>query len=104
VVNETFNLSSGSPATLLKLAETIAENLDVRPEIIDMPIQPGEISFYVADLAKAKALLGYQPRVSFEEGISRAVQWSLAWADNQETKASVNHPSVKADYWQAKAT
>jgi UDP-glucose 4-epimerase len=104
VVNETFNLSSGSPATLIKLAETIAENLDVRPEIIDMPIQPGEISFYVADLAKAKALLGYQPRVSFEEGISRAVQWSLAWADNQETKASVNHPSVKADYWQAKAT
>ena len=101
VVNETFNLSSGSPATLIKLAETIAENLGVTPEIIDRPIQPGEISFYVADLAKARTLLGYQPQVSFEEGVSRAVQWSVAWAERQETKASVNHPSVKTDYWQA---
>ena len=52
VENETFNLSSSSPATLLQLAETIAANLGVTPEIIDKPIQPGEISFYVADLRK----------------------------------------------------
>ena len=79
VVNETFNLSSGSPATLVQLAETIAANLGVTPAIIDRPIQPGEISFYVADLSKAKKLLGYEPKVSFEEGIKRAVEWSLAW-------------------------
>lgn len=79
VVNETFNLSSGSPASLALLAETVAANLGVTPTIIDQPIQPGEINFYVADLSKAKRLLGYEPTVSFAEGIKRAVQWSLAW-------------------------
>lgn len=85
VINQTFNLSSGSPATLLQLAETIAMNLGVTPQIIDKPIQPGEISFYVADLSKAKKLLGYEPQVPFAEGIKRAVQWSLSWP-NQKNK------------------
>lgn len=79
VVNETFNLSSGSPATLVQLAETIAAHLGVTPTIIDRPIQPGEINFYVADLSKARNLLGYEPKVSFEEGIKRAIQWVLEW-------------------------
>ncbi len=85
VVNETFNLSSGSPASLLYLAETIAANLGVTPQIIDKPIQPGEISFYIADLSKAKKLLGYEPQVSFEQGIKRAVEWSLAWQSRPPT-------------------
>jgi nucleoside-diphosphate-sugar epimerase len=79
VVNETINLSSGSPASLAYLAETIAANLGVEPEIIDEPIQPGEINFYVADLTKARELLGYKPQVSFEEGIRRTVDWVKQW-------------------------
>ena len=84
VVNETFNLSSGSPATLFQLAETIAANLGVTPEIIDKPIQPGEINFYVADLSKAKRLLGYESQIPFEEGVKRAVEWSLAWPSRSQ--------------------
>ncbi|MCB9100137.1 MAG: NAD-dependent epimerase/dehydratase family protein [Anaerolineales bacterium] len=79
VVNETFNLSSGSPATLIQLANTIAAKLNVEPEIIDQPIRPGEINFYVADLTKAQKLLGYEPQVTFEEGIKRAIDWVLEW-------------------------
>ncbi|GIK43283.1 MAG: nucleoside-diphosphate sugar epimerase [Chloroflexota bacterium] len=85
VVNETFNLSSGSPATLVQLAETIAANLGVTPTIIDQPIQPGEINFYAADLTRAKTMLGYQPQVSFAEGIKRAIEWSLAWEKRPPT-------------------
>lgn len=85
VVNETFNLSSGSPATLVQLAETIGAAMGVTPAIIDEPIQPGEISFYVADLSKAGRLLGYQPQVSFAEGIKRAVEWALAWEKGRLT-------------------
>lgn len=83
VVNETINLSSGSPATLIHLAETIAATLGVTPQIIDKPIRPGEINFYVADLTKAKTLLGYEPQVPFEEGIRRAVAWSLERGQEQ---------------------
>lgn len=79
VVNETFNLSSASPATLIQLAETVAANLGVTPTIIDRPIQPGEINFYIADLSKARRLLGYQPQTPIAEGIKRAVEWVLEW-------------------------
>lgn len=79
IANETINLSSGSPVTLLQLAQAIAANLGIPPKIIDKPIQPGEINFYVADLTRARELLGYKPKVFFEEGIKRTVQWSLAW-------------------------
>ncbi len=85
VVNDTFNLSSGSPATLVQLAETVAANLGVTPTIIDRPIQPGEINFYVADLSKTKKLLGYEPKVPFEEGIKRAVEWVLEWEKRPPT-------------------
>ena len=78
VVNETFNISSGSPATLEKLAFLIAENLEIMPQIVDKPIRPGEINYYAADLTKIKTILGYEPQVSLEEGIKRTVAWSLA--------------------------
>ncbi|MDM8532199.1 NAD-dependent epimerase/dehydratase family protein [Anaerolineales bacterium HSG25] len=83
VVNETINLSSGSPATLGYLADTIARYLDVTPEIIDKPIQPGEINFYIADLTKAKQLLGFEPQISFEEGIKRTIEWSTEYANGE---------------------
>jgi UDP-glucose 4-epimerase len=82
VFNETINLSSGSPASLSYLAETIAKNLGVTPEVIDKPIQPGEINFYIADLTKAKTLLGFEPQVPFEEGIKRTVAWVQHWNEN----------------------
>lgn len=82
VIDETINLSSGSPATLLQVAETIAAHLKVTPQIIDESLRPGEINFYIADLNKAKTLLGYEPQVPFEEGIRRTIAWSLAWQEN----------------------
>ena len=84
VVNETFNLSSAGPVTLAYLAEAIAENLDTTPEVINEPIRPGEISFYIADLTKAKTLLGFEPQVPFDEGIKRAVEWVQAWNAQQK--------------------
>lgn len=84
VVNETINLSSGSPASLGELAQMIAGYLGVTPKIIDKPIQPGEISFYIADLTKAKTLLGYEPQVPFDEGIKRAIRWVQAWQSERE--------------------
>jgi len=38
----------------------------------------GEIADVVADIRKAKRLLGWQPKVTFEEGIQRCVEWHRA--------------------------
>ena len=75
VVNETINLAYGQGNTLVHAAELIAGELEVEPKITLAPSLLGEVTHYVADLSKARELLGYEPGVSLDEGIPRAVAW-----------------------------
>src|SRR3954452_1537358 len=75
VVNETINLAYGQGNTLVRVAELIATELDTEPKIALAPSLLGEVTHYVADLSKARELLGYEPRVAVDEGIARAVAW-----------------------------
>src|SRR5439155_20332655 len=75
VVNETINLAYGQGNTLVRVAELIGAELGTDPKITLAPSLLGEVTHYVADLTKARELLGYEPRVPLEEGIPRAVAW-----------------------------
>jgi UDP-glucuronate 4-epimerase len=75
VVNETINLAYGQGNTLVRAAELIAGAVGADPKITLAPPLLGEVTHYVADTSKARQLLGYEPAVPLEEGISRAVQW-----------------------------
>ena len=75
VVNDTINLAYGQGNTLIRAAELIAAELGVEPKIALAPSLLGEVTHYVADLTKARELLGYEPAVPLDEGISRAVAW-----------------------------
>jgi nucleoside-diphosphate-sugar epimerase len=75
VVNQTINLAYGQGNTLVYCAERIAAELGVEPEISLAPPLLGEVTRYVADLTKAKELLGFEPKVRLDEGIGRAVAW-----------------------------
>ena len=77
VVNQTINLAFGRGNTLVHCAELIAAELDVEPQVSLAPSLLGEVTHYVADLSKARELLGYSPKVSLEEGIARSVAWFL---------------------------
>src|SRR5690242_3873443 len=61
VVNETINLAYGQGNTLVHAAELIAAELGVEPKITLAPSLLGEVTHYVADLSKARELLGYEP-------------------------------------------
>lgn len=75
VANETINLAYGEGNTVFRCAELIARELDAEPRIAIAPALVGEVTRFVADLLKARELLGWRPRVSLEEGIPRAVAW-----------------------------
>jgi UDP-glucose 4-epimerase len=75
VVNETVNLAFGQGNTLLRVAELIAAELDVQPEVSVAPPLVGEVTRYVADVTKARELLDWAPAVPLDEGIARAVSW-----------------------------
>jgi tRNA-2-methylthio-N6-dimethylallyladenosine synthase len=75
VSNETINLAFGEGNTLVRAAELIAAELDVEPQMTIAPSLLGEVTRYVADIRKARDLLGWEPQVPLAEGIPRAVSW-----------------------------
>ena len=79
VRNETINLAYGSGNTLVRVAELIAERLDVRPSMTIEPSLLGEVTRYVADIGRARGLLDWEPSVPLEDGIARSVAWFNEW-------------------------
>jgi UDP-glucose 4-epimerase len=79
VTNETINLAYGQGNTLVRAAELIATELGVDPQINRAPALLGEVTHYVADIRKAKELLGWQPTTPLDQGIPKAVRWFNEW-------------------------
>lgn len=72
---EVINLGNGRPY-LLKDFISLVEKCVEREAIIEkLPEQPGDVDRTCADISKAKMLLGYEPKVPFEEGIRRTADW-----------------------------
>ena len=57
------------------MINTIAKVLDVEPKIKQLPMQPGDVDRTFADISKAKKLIGYEPKTTFEDGIRKFVNW-----------------------------
>ena len=74
-VYEIINLGSNNPISLKDMIATIGKVLGVEPKIRQMPMQPGDVDRTYADISKARRLLGYEPKMTFEEGIRRFVEW-----------------------------
>lgn len=72
---EILNLGNGKPFQLSKFI-AIVENAVGREAKIEMlPKQPGDVDRTCASIDRAKDLLGYESKVTFEEGISKTVDW-----------------------------
>jgi UDP-glucuronate 4-epimerase len=72
---EIFNLGE---SRTVKLSELIAliERAVGKPAVIDrQPLQPGDVPLTFADIAKARAKLGYNPKIKAEDGIPLFVDW-----------------------------
>lgn len=74
-VYEVLNLGEATPIPLKTMIATIGKALNIQPKVKELPMQPGDVKITYADITKARELIGYQPKVSFEEGIRRFVDW-----------------------------
>lgn len=72
---EIINLGGGSPVTLNEMIETIEKILGKKALINRLPMQLGDVNKTVSDITKAKKLLGYCPKTTFEEGIKKFIKW-----------------------------
>lgn len=87
-----FNIGSGESFSIKSIAIRIAEALNrssLSPEIAGT-YRRGDIRHCFADISLAKEVLGWQPQVSFDEGIANLVEWlsSQTPVDNSEIAQS----------------
>lgn len=70
-----YNVAWGNRISINQLAATIASILkkDIKP--VHDHARAGDVRDSQADSALARKHLGWAPRISFEEGLSRAIEW-----------------------------
>lgn len=72
---EIFNIGNANAVKLTDFIATIEECLGTDAIIEEMPLQPGDVPTTLADIRKAKSMLGYEPSVQLRDGISETVEW-----------------------------
>jgi UDP-glucuronate 4-epimerase len=75
---EVVNLGGARTTSLIDLVRHL-ERLLARPAVLDwQPPQLGDVPITHADTSRARALFGYEPQVSIEDGLARFVAWFQA--------------------------
>jgi UDP-glucuronate 4-epimerase len=72
---EVINLGESRTVELRELIALLEQEMGQRAAIERQPFQPGDVPQTYADIAKARRLLGYDPRTQIEDGIHRFVDW-----------------------------
>lgn len=72
---EVINVAAGGRVSLLDLSRTLQVILKTKVEPTFQPAREGDVRDSQADIVKARQLLGYEPRVTFEDGLRETVAW-----------------------------
>lgn len=75
---EVINLGCGKPVANIDFVRILEQLLGVSAKIVDVPSPASEPPVTFADTTKARNLLGYEPKVSIEEGLARFIGWMRA--------------------------
>jgi dTDP-glucose 4,6-dehydratase len=81
-VGETYNVGSGIEASIEEIADLVLD-LTGRPESLKtiVPDRPGHDRRYLLDSSKLRRELGWEPEISWEEGLRETVEWYTANRD-----------------------
>lgn len=86
VAGRTFNAATGRRIDLLTLLDLLNRlfGTDLRPVHTDP--RPGDIRESLADISQARAMLGYEPTIDFEEGLRRSIDYYRQLAGKRPKK------------------
>ena len=82
-LGEAYNVANGRRTTLLQLFEALRSRLATRqPRLRDArpvhgPFRAGDVLHSLADIGKARSLLGYEPSHTFDQGLDESIDWYL---------------------------
>lgn len=82
LAGEAFNFGIGEPRQVMEVVQSIlrlAGRADLKPKVLN--VAAAEIKDQWVDPAKARALLGWEPRWSLEAGLEATIAWYRSWRD-----------------------
>lgn len=74
LAGEIINIGTGVRISLLDVLRDMGRVLNVDSTPTPGPERPGDVRDSVADISRARAILGYQPIVNFADGIERTLK------------------------------
>jgi len=75
IIATPLNIASGVATNLLELVQALNGILGTSIQPIHTEAKIGDIRYSLANIEKAKKLLGYEPKIEFREGLERTVAW-----------------------------
>ncbi|MEM3154023.1 MAG: GDP-mannose 4,6-dehydratase [Candidatus Woesearchaeota archaeon] len=81
-----INFGTGRDLKIKTIAEQIIKlfKKDLKP--VHVAPRPGEVEHLIADISRAKELLGFKPEYSFEQGIKEFIEWYTSYRSEEWTK------------------
>jgi UDP-glucuronate 4-epimerase len=72
---EIFNLGCGRQEELMEYIAMVEKSCGKEAEKNFLPMQPGDVKASLADISKAKRMLGFEPKTTIREGVPKFVEW-----------------------------
>ncbi len=79
---EIFHIGSTDEITIEKLTRTVGELMKYKGDYVNAPTYPGSVSRRCPDIVKAIDFLGYNPKVSWQDGLEKTVSWYVNFFDS----------------------
>lgn len=74
-VNQVYNIACGEQTSLLQLFEYLREEAGTDLQPVHGPERKGDVRHSLADITKARTLLGYDVKMTVKEGLKRTFDW-----------------------------
>ena len=74
-IGEVFNVAVGESYSLVDLFDIIKKGVGANVSVVHREERAGDVKNSLADISKAKKMLGYDPQVRFKEGMQQTIDW-----------------------------
>ena len=98
--NQVFNVGTGVATDVITVATELSKNYGIQvPITISGNYRLGDIRHNYADISKAKQLLGFEPKVSFQEGLKQFTDWvNTQEVEEDKYQQSIDEMKAKGLY------
>jgi UDP-glucuronate 4-epimerase len=70
-----YNLGSSAPVELRTLVRALGDAAGMQPAVVGEPVPLGDVEATFADITRARDELGWEPRISLDEGLRTVLRW-----------------------------